>query len=238
MARNASGNVLVSDKRIPRRGARRRSSLTVVTDTSRSKMGDRRDLIVSVSATLFCESGFHETTVRQIADKVGILSGSIYHHFEAKEDIFTEIIGNYVSERRRVIVAASLENAGLHNAISSMCTAHIIHVVSNSTIATIMANEARMIDRCPRYRFVREAESEIVAAWRAVLQSAVHTGKLHSDIDCGLVIGAVMTLMNNALSYLGDADGSRNAPPSANLDHIIDQILTIVFGIISPWLKS
>jgi AcrR family transcriptional regulator len=238
MVRNASGNVLVNDDRVPRRGGKRNSSRKALAVLPRWEAGERRDRIVTAAADLFCENGFHETTVRQIADRVGILSGSLYHHFGSKEDIFEEIIRNYVSERREAIVSGASESAGLHKAISRMCTVHIVHVLSNSTISTIMVNEVRMIERFDRYKFVREAEAEVVGAWRGVLQSAVSAGKLHPDIDCGLIIGSIMTLINNALSYMGESDGTGDGPSHGNLDHIIDQILAIVFGIISPWLKS
>ena len=54
--------------------------------------GDRRQAILACAAELFATRGVAATTVRQIADEVGILSGSLYHHFESKEAIVDEII--------------------------------------------------------------------------------------------------------------------------------------------------
>ena len=41
---------------------------------------------------LFAEKGFRNTTVRDIADAAGILSGSLYHHFDSKESMVDEIL--------------------------------------------------------------------------------------------------------------------------------------------------
>lgn len=45
-----------------------------------------RDLILRVAAQLFRQQGYSATTLRQIADKAGMKAGSIYYHFDSKDD--------------------------------------------------------------------------------------------------------------------------------------------------------
>jgi AcrR family transcriptional regulator len=52
----------------------------------------RRDKIVAAAATLFTKKGFKSTTVRDIASKAGMNSGSLYAHFSSKEEILYEIM--------------------------------------------------------------------------------------------------------------------------------------------------
>lgn len=47
--------------------------------------------VIETSRDLFLAQGYKQTTVRQIIDKVGINTGSLYHHFRDKEDIFLHI---------------------------------------------------------------------------------------------------------------------------------------------------
>jgi len=49
--------------------------------------GNRRADVVRLAGELFAQKGFRATTVREIADAAGILSGSLYHHFDSKESI-------------------------------------------------------------------------------------------------------------------------------------------------------
>ena len=42
--------------------------------------------------------GFSNTTVRDIADAAGILSGSLYHHFDSKESMVDEILSTFQDE--------------------------------------------------------------------------------------------------------------------------------------------
>lgn len=54
----------------------------------------RRDEIRQVAASLFEASGYSATTMTDIAAAVGILPGSLYHHFASKEEIAVEILSD------------------------------------------------------------------------------------------------------------------------------------------------
>ena len=46
-----------------------------------------RDRILDVALDLFIDQGYDGTSLRQIADRLGITKAALYDHFEAKEDI-------------------------------------------------------------------------------------------------------------------------------------------------------
>lgn len=62
--------------------------LTTVSDAD----GNRRADLVRVSARLFREKGFDGTTVRDIADAVGMRSGSPFYHFRSKQEILAAVM--------------------------------------------------------------------------------------------------------------------------------------------------
>jgi AcrR family transcriptional regulator len=51
-----------------------------------------REKILQVSIELFYDAGYDKTTARQIAQRSGILIGSLYNIFSSKEEIFKAII--------------------------------------------------------------------------------------------------------------------------------------------------
>ncbi|GLB63408.1 TetR family transcriptional regulator [Dietzia sp. NCCP-2495] len=61
-------------------------------------MTTRRSQIKRVAAKLFVESGVAGTSVRDIADGVGLLSGSLYHHFPSKDAIAFAIIDDFLRD--------------------------------------------------------------------------------------------------------------------------------------------
>ena len=63
--------------------------------TPEQASGSRREQLLAIAARLFAEKGFKNTTVRDIADAAGILSGSLYHHFDSKESMVDEILSTF-----------------------------------------------------------------------------------------------------------------------------------------------
>jgi TetR/AcrR family transcriptional regulator, cholesterol catabolism regulator len=54
--------------------------------------------VVQLAGELFAQKGFRATTVREIAEAAGILSGSLYHHFDSKESIGDEILSGFIND--------------------------------------------------------------------------------------------------------------------------------------------
>ena len=46
-----------------------------------------RDRILDEAATLFLRHGYEGTSLRQLADVVGMKAGSLYYHFSSKDDL-------------------------------------------------------------------------------------------------------------------------------------------------------
>jgi TetR/AcrR family transcriptional regulator, cholesterol catabolism regulator len=66
------------------------------------RQDNRREQLLDAAARLFSERGFHATSMRDIAKLVGMLSGSIYYHFESKEEMLLAV---YAEGARRVAEA-------------------------------------------------------------------------------------------------------------------------------------
>jgi AcrR family transcriptional regulator len=55
--------------------------------------GDTRARIQSIALELFAEQGYERTSLREIAERLGVTKAALYYHFKSKEDIvrsFTE----------------------------------------------------------------------------------------------------------------------------------------------------
>lgn len=76
-------SIPVSTKRSPKKRA-----LATVAEAD----GNRRADLVRVSARLFREKGFEGTTIRDIADAVGMRSGSPFYHFKSKQEILAAVM--------------------------------------------------------------------------------------------------------------------------------------------------
>ena len=62
-----------------------------------------RRAVLDAALHLFSHQGYRATAVRDIADKAGVSTGNLYHHFPDKEAIFLALINEYMEivETRR-----------------------------------------------------------------------------------------------------------------------------------------
>src|SRR5471032_3187522 len=60
--------------------------------TNTAPVDNRRADLVRVAARLFRERGYDGTTIRDIADAVGMRSGSPFYHFKSKQEILVAVM--------------------------------------------------------------------------------------------------------------------------------------------------
>src|SRR3954462_10434282 len=97
--------------------------------TSGRAQGRRAELL-TIAAELFATRGYTQTTVREIGDAAGILSGSLYHHFDSKEsmadELVHELLDRVLTSYRRIVAThddPELALRGLvHEAFSAIAT--------------------------------------------------------------------------------------------------------------------
>ena len=57
-----------------------------------------RHELLAQCLSLFAEKGFGAVTMRQIADSLGVSTGTLYHYFPNKESIFAQLVEVYCSK--------------------------------------------------------------------------------------------------------------------------------------------
>jgi AcrR family transcriptional regulator len=57
------------------------------TVTGGTAAGDTRERILDVSLDLFIEKGYDKTSLREIAEQLGVTKAALYYHFPSKQDI-------------------------------------------------------------------------------------------------------------------------------------------------------
>jgi AcrR family transcriptional regulator len=57
----------------------------------RAAVASTRERILDVALDLFVEQGYDGTSLRQIAERLGVTKAALYYHFSAKDDILTAL---------------------------------------------------------------------------------------------------------------------------------------------------
>jgi TetR/AcrR family transcriptional regulator, cholesterol catabolism regulator len=144
---------------------------------------DRRALIVSSAAEMFARKGIGATTVREIADAVGVLSGSLYHHFESKDAIVAEILTGFldtIQARYATVLESDRSPAEcLHDLVLAS-----LRVATEQPYATaIYQNELHYLREQPKFAEVLGAAGHVQQTWLRVIEKGVAEGAFRDDID-------------------------------------------------------
>lgn len=59
---------------------------------------DTREQIRKLALELFAERGYDGTSLREIADRLGITKAAVYYHFKTKEEILASLVGDFFAE--------------------------------------------------------------------------------------------------------------------------------------------
>ncbi|MGE2714649.1 TetR family transcriptional regulator KstR2 [Mycolicibacterium litorale] len=147
----------------------------------------RRDELLELAATMFAERGLRATTVRDIADSAGILSGSLYHHFSSKEEMIDEVLRGFLDwlfERYRQIVETQpnpLER------LKGLFMASFEAIATRHAQVVIYQDEAKRLSSQPRFSYVEERNREQRKMWIEVLNQGIAEGYFRPDIDVDLI---------------------------------------------------
>ncbi|MDR2986570.1 MAG: TetR/AcrR family transcriptional regulator [Nocardiopsaceae bacterium] len=149
--------------------------------------GDRHDQILAVAAELFARKGVAATTVREIADEVGILSGSLYHHFDSKEAMVDEILSPYLKDLGDAcqrVMARRVDPRGKLRDLVAECLA----VVETHPHATeIYQSDVNYLLQFERFGYLTAAAAQVRQAWLEVLNDGVSQGAFRRDLEPRIV---------------------------------------------------
>jgi len=59
---------------------------------------DTRSRVQKVALELFAEHGYEKTSLREIAERLGVTKAALYYHFKSKEDIVHSFTDDYFAE--------------------------------------------------------------------------------------------------------------------------------------------
>ena len=148
---------------------------------------DRRDVILERAADLFAKQGVAATTVREIAEAVGILSGSLYHHFASKDDIVDAIVVSFMDDlvsRYDAVLAGTADPA---ERLRGLVEASIATSTEHPHATEIYQNDARYLQAADGLTVVRDSARAVRQAWIQVLEEGAAAGVFRADVPVKVI---------------------------------------------------
>ena len=187
-----------------------------------------RERILLEAARLFRHHGYAATTLREVADASGIKAGSIYYHFESKEQILGEVMDKgiqAVAQAVRERVEALPAGAGSRQRIAAAIEGHLWGLLHHGDFTS--AN-IRIYGQIPaaaknRHRVVRRAYAD---SWDRLLEEAFKRGDLRADSSKAVVRLFVIGALNWTVEWYN--------PQQGTFKQFVKQVTALVFdGILT-----
>jgi TetR/AcrR family transcriptional regulator, cholesterol catabolism regulator len=140
----------------------------------------RRTAILALAAQLFAERGFRATTVRDIADAAGMLSGSLYHHFDSKESMVDELLSSFLNDLLARCRSIAAEDRPPREALERMVEEAFDALPRHRAAIVVFQHDAAYLTRYERFRYLDSCARELEDLWVGVLRRGVD----HGDLVC------------------------------------------------------
>jgi len=159
---------------------------------------EREALILQAAEAVLMEKGYHETSIDEIASRVGIAKGTVYLHFASKEDLvfalfaqdlekFQQLVGSTVASE---LTARAKMEAILHVLYGSFFSKRfqLLYSLSNSVDLRRIFVEKK---GC-----MREIWERISALITTLLEEGKAAGEFDTTIPTSVMVSAFFSLLS------------------------------------------
>lgn len=140
-----------------------------------------RGKLLQEAARLFRRKGYERTTVRDLANAVGIQSGSIFHHFKSKEEILRSVMEETVIYNTALLRAALSEASDLRERVLALIRGELQSIIGGTGEAmAVLVYEWRSLSEEGKAQ-VLALRDQYEQVWLGVLEEARAAGYVQSD---------------------------------------------------------
>lgn len=163
------------------------------------KKASKKGLILQRAATMFRERGFAASSMRDLAETVGIEAASLYNHIRSKNEILESIcfeVANLFNEKLQE-VESNRQNT--INKIESILRFHIEQMIDNYEKVIVCDREWRHLDEPFRVNFQTQRRS-YRKRFAAILEEGIAKGEIRR-IDAPTAVLVMLHAVNGIESW-------------------------------------
>ena len=155
----------------------------------------RREQIFRVATRIFSEKTYHGTTLKDIADAVGMLKGSLYYYITSKEKLLADIMLNAVHAFNEDLVRVENANLSPVERLRQIVREHVKFNAMYREVGTLFITEKNVISSLEMDELVEsfERRDKLIAR---TLKEGIELG-LYRSVDARVVSLAIAGLCNS-----------------------------------------
>lgn len=180
-----------------------------------------KELIHQSACRLFRESGFHATSVRDIAEKVGIQGGSLYAHIRGKDDLLWDVVNSAADRFFAAIEPIIASKANVMQRLRKAIIAHVEVVAADIDAAAVYTVEWRHLP-AERRAAITARRDGYENLFRSLVSEAIHERHLTPTDAAGATLFVLSSLNFMFTWYKPDGRMSSREIGTMLADFILD----------------
>lgn len=153
----------------------------------------RRETIIEQAQILFKEKGFSATTMRDLAERVGVEAASLYNHIKSKDEILEEIcffISNtYIAHLKDI----KAKNISTSDKIETLIRLHVRIIIENTEGVSVANNEWKHLTE-PALTQFKQARRDYERGFATLIEQGISEGvfqKVNVSVALFTILSAV-----------------------------------------------
>ena len=167
----------------------------MATESDSNKYQHQRLLAIKSAAAVFAEKGFHGSSTKDIAERMGIKQGSLYYYFKSKEEALGEVclfgFGDYVDRMKSI----ASSDQPFESKLMATITSHLSSYREKNEALKVY-NDERLYLPEEKRTTLKTMGSGYRQLLEEVLEEGVRSGALRDSIDCHFAAQAVIGICN------------------------------------------
>lgn len=155
---------------------------------------DRKKEIFHAAFLVFLKSGFKDAKVENIAKEAGIGKGTIYHYFQSKEEILSQMISFYMGEYFEKIKSIFSSQLVFDEMLNQWLEFNLVCAKSHHNMVNLFRGNGISMP-LDIQKSIRAGRREIVSVMKSVLEKEEKQGSIMAirdkDIAVSMMIGTV-----------------------------------------------
>ena len=153
----------------------------------------RKEQVIRSAAALFKEKGYAASSMRDLAQKLGIEAASLYSHIKSKEEILQTLCFDMAAEFRASLEQVERQKVSAKEKLTLGIIGHVHVMAKDLTASAVFMNEHRHLSQ-PYLRDFLLLRINYINRFKSIIEEGVESGEFKKNIDTKL---AVMTLFSS-----------------------------------------
>jgi AcrR family transcriptional regulator len=184
-------------------------------------MGDQdlRERIIGEATRLFARKGFGSTSVRELAEAVGVTKPTLYYHFGNKESLFLEVVNFHIDRVEDIVREAVSPGGSTREQLARFARNYISEAMANEDALRLLMTVQHPVEKGQPTVDVMSMHLRKIGVLQEVFTAGVTRGEVRPDLSPVLAVLSFIGMVNLACmaALYGDAPA-----PELQADSIID----------------